>query len=316
MNTFNAIKFINQLCALGERQFEAEKKAAQIIKNILLENKINVEIQEYNTFIPKFTKTSCIVDGQPIDCLPTGLKSGEINSKNAIISSLISSQKNFYDANINFSPTSNAISRSNHYQAPSVAIAKKDLEKLVNAKEIDIETKVEKVAHQSENILVGNTVNPEKIIFSHYDSIETGAIDNASGVAASIKAIIEEAELLQKNLFVIAGNEEISYDETIYWGHGYRVFEEEFENHIQQAEQLICIDCIGYSDIVVFDDVETVTLGLPLKKINEYISKTMMLSGDFEGLLKVYHTKDDTPDKINPEFFEKNYQSFLDELSA
>lgn len=314
MNTFNPIEFINQLCALGERQFEAEKKAALIIKNICTENKIDFQIQQYNTFIPKFITTSCVIDGESIDCLPTGLKSGEINSKNAIISSLISSQKNFYDTNINFSPASEAISRSNHYQATSVAIAKSNLEIIVNAKEVHIKTEVQKTKHQSENILVGNIINPKTIIFSHYDSIETGAIDNASGVAASIKAIIENPKLIQDNLFVIAGNEEISYDETIYWGHGYRVFEEGFENQIKQAQQLICVDCIGYSDTVIFEDVQTVTLGLPLKKINEYISKTIMISGDFEGLLKVYHTKDDTPEKIIPEFFEKNYQSFLEKL--
>ncbi len=54
------------------------------------------------------------------------------------------------------------------------------------------------------------------LVFSHYDSISSGVIDNASGTALSLYLVINYPKLLEKTLFVFAGNEELSYDEPIY----------------------------------------------------------------------------------------------------
>ena len=69
---------------------------------------------------------------------------------------------------------------------------------------------VERTKHHSKNILVGNTVDPTTIIFSHYDSIAQGAVDNASGTMLSLELIAEFPVLLQSVLFVLCGNEQIA----------------------------------------------------------------------------------------------------------
>ncbi len=301
--TFNPKKFITQLIALGERQLEQETKACNLILKELDTRNVKYKIQDYTTQIPKYEKYSLVADGKKIKCLPSGFVSGKIESNFALISSLISSQKNIYTQNINFNPASKAISRSNHYFAPALSIAFSDILKVGRAKKIVGELVVKKVDHKAKNILVGNTLNPKNIIFSHFDSIGCGAVDNASGVALSLEKIFESPELLSENLFAICANEEISYDETIYWGHGYRVFEDEYVEIIDKAQKIIVVDCIGYTSPVLHTDTSITVLGFPIKNIQKYAHKISMLAGDFKKLMDFYHTNDDTPKVIKDKFY-------------
>ena len=99
-------------------------------------------------------------------------------------------------------------------------------------------------------ILIGNIKTPRNIIFSHFDSIGNGAIDNASGTAIMIQVILSNKKSLKDNLFVFDGNEEISYDKPVYWGKGYRNFEKKYGKQISKAEKLIVIDCVGYDKLM------------------------------------------------------------------
>ena len=72
--------------------------------------------------------------------------------------------------------------------------------KICKAKKIDGEIRVSKETRNIEDILVGNIKNPKHIIFAHYDSIEIGAIDNASGVAFSLSILIKNKEILKESL--------------------------------------------------------------------------------------------------------------------
>lgn len=310
----NRNEVILMLTNLGERQLEQETKACACILKILDDENIIYTIQAFETEIPVYTHCSLIVGGQSLDVLPSGLVSGTITDNHTILSSLISSQKNLYDANINFNPACEIISRSNHYFAPAFAINRKDVQKVVDATEIEGKIEVHKTNHQSKNILVGNKINPGTIIFSHYDSIELGAVDNASGTALSLEFIVERPELLQSVLFVLCGNEELSYDEPIYWGHGYRSFEKEYGELLKNTSQILVLDSFGHTEPNIISDVPTMKLAFPITNIATYASKTKVIAGDIHALMKFYHAENDVPLNIKDEYMESTKLLILEQL--
>jgi hypothetical protein len=299
---------IKTLAGMGERQFAAEHQARAYVEDILTTANIVFAVQEYETYIPKYHSWSLQADGEVIESLPCGLVSGEIKNADVLLSSLISSQKNFYDANINFNPRCEVISRSNHYMAPALAVRASDVRKILQAKTVEGCLEVEKTVHTSANILVGNTVNPKTLIVSHYDSISSGAVDNASGIALSLKLIIESPELLGSTLFILCGNEELSYDETIYWGHGYREFESAYPSIIQDVQKILVLDSFGYSPSELITDIAVVRLAFPIKSIENHIEKIVLLSGSYEALMAFYHAENDQTEKIKEEYFSETEQ--------
>jgi len=305
MFLFNTKKFIQELTALKNRQAENETKAALLIIKYLQVAKVSFKQQFYFTFIPKFLKSELLIDGRKINALPTSFVSGKINKQTKIISSLISSQPFFYQSNINFNPKSSTISKSNHYFAPSFAVAFKDILKIKTANKIKGVVKVKKYKHRSQNIIIGNLKNPQTVIFSHYDSIGPGAVDNASGVALSLDLILNHKNSIKENLFVIAGNEEFSYDQTVYWGHGYRVFEKKYFQLLKKAKRILVLDCLGYDNPILHTNPSLVKLGFPIKNLGKLAKKITMLSGSFDKLMPVYHSELDLPHLIKKSFYQK-----------
>lgn len=304
-----AIKnLIQDLVAIPERQLEGELRAADRIEAFLQAEGIAYSTESYETSIPRYLAWSLTVDGEDVPCLPCGLESGVIDSKATILASTISSQKNLYDTNINFNPYSTTISRSNFYFAPALAIARGDLAQVVNGRSISGSLEVEKQAHTAKNFLIGNQDNPKSIIFTHYDSVSTGAIDNASGTALTLDLVQQEPHLLDSHLFVVCGNEEISYDETIYWGHGYRAFETAHPEWLEQAEQLVILDSLGHTAPQTITDVPTMTLAFPVRSINVWASKTKVIAGDLGALMEYYHAENDRFDNLRPEFYQQTFE--------
>jgi len=312
MTPFNALQFIKRLSALGERQLETETQAANLIRAVLNEYQLNFVEQKYLVDIPRFVKHRLLIDDERIDSLPTGLVSGAITKQNKILSSLISSQLNINDANINYSEVCPTISKNNFYHAPALAINFKDLDKIKNAITIKGEIEVERANHEAINFLIGNIESPKHILFCHYDSWGPGAIDNASGTALLLKLAICNRAFLDSGLFVIAANEEISYDYPVYWGHGYRVFENLYRNQMIAANQLIVVDCVGHAHPVITQEEHEVLLGFPIKDIKQHLHKTKMIYADLDFLMTVYHSKLDLPDNIKPEFLHQTYRNILE----
>jgi len=311
-----ASKLIKDLCAIGERQLAGEKKARKIIERFLKQHKIDYAVEEYDTYIPKYGRFGLTIDGKKVDCEPCGYISGKIESNYTVLSSLISSQKNIYDANINFNPACGQISRSNHYFAPALAINRKDVQKVVTAKQIDGFMTVKKTEHRSANILVGNIENPKYIVFSHYDSVSVGAVDNASGTALSLEYIVEHPEALAFTLFALCGNEELSYDAPLYWGHGYRVFEDNHGAMLENVEKILVLDSFGHSAPQKITSLDIVTLGFPIKSIGKYLPRVTMIAGSLEGLMTFYHAKNDLPKNVSPNFYAQTKEMFSTELSS
>jgi len=312
--TYSYKEIIAQLTALGERQLKQETRAKEIIQQALDSNGTPYGEQIYEVEIPNYTDWGLVADSKEILAKPCGLRSGTIPKTN-LISSLISSQKNPYDANINCNPLCPVISKSNHYHAPALAVSRDDFGTLAQAEQVEAYMNVDRTQHQSVNILVGNIINPKHLIVSHYDSIETGAVDNASGVAVSLDIIISHPELLETCCFAICGNEEISFDEPVYWGHGYRVFEAEYKELLKNTDNIIVADSFGYSDLEVIADKATLMLGFPIKDIDSYLHKTVMISGSYEELMCFYHAENDTPELITEQYYEQAKTYILDTIT-
>lgn len=308
MNNFNQKEFIKKIISFGERQGEAESNTADFITNFLIEKNIEYFLHNFITFIPNIKDSSLVVDGNNVDCYATSFVSGEIIGNGDIVSSLIPSKFLLDYSNINFNPVCTKISRSNHYFAPSIAVSKKDLSKVMDGTDIKAKVDVEKKEHSSKNILVGNIKNPKSIIFAHYDSVLIGATDNASGVSVMMDVIINNEDLLQNSLFVFSGNEELSYDKPFYWGHGFRAFEKEYLEVMCNADSLLVVDCVGNGKPVIVDDLHICQLAFPIAQIDEFAKKTQVMHADMDKLFKVYHSELDDIGQLD--------NIYLDEASS
>lgn len=301
MKKFNSIEFIKKLIQLAPRQLKNETLARNLIINVLKQNNIEFILQNFTISVPVYERYFLKADNKDIRCLPTALKSGSIISKENLISSLIFSHEIPNEPNINFNPYSSSVSLPNFYFSPSLAISREDLPKIFNAKKINGEVKVKKFPHKSTNILAGNTKNPQNIIFAHYDGLGKGAVDNASGVAASLEAIISYPHVLKNNLIIFAGAEELSFDNPTYWGYGFRIFEKKHSLLMKQAKKIIIIDCVGSDIPEIINDKKLAFLFFPIKNFKKLSPKTFILSSvvKFDKFMEFYHSELDDMSRIS-----------------
>ncbi len=296
---FDILDFSANLLEFSPRLGLNERKTAEFLISVLKGNNVAYAVQEFETAIPVSKKTWLEADGKKIDCLNSCFTSGQIDDKKSLVSSLTPSRLFLEYPNINFNPECKAISLGNFYFAPAFAISRIDLPKILRARKVKGETVVEPYNYSAWNILVGNAENPNSIVFAHYDSLETGACDNASGVGVLMQIILKQPGFLNKNLFVFSANEELSYDKPTYWGHGFRAFEETNEGIMASAKRLIAVDCVGNGKNHFDADEQMIYLGFPVKKADGWKDKILVLCGDLKKENKVYHSRLDDKTQLN-----------------
>ncbi len=314
--SFHCLDYVKKIISFSPRQLQGEIDTANFIKKTLTENDIEYKEQKYHIDVPDFKSATLLVDGKDVECSGCGLKSGTISGKYKIISSLISSRVLRYEPNISFNAMcKGAISNSNHYFAPAIAVSNDGLKQILDGTDVKAETVVEKVKHESMNILVGNTKNPKTIIFAHYDSVKTGAIDNASGVSVTMATILENTDFLEEHLFVFSGNEELSYDEEpAYWGYGFRVFEKAYTEQMEQCEKIIPIDSVGNGKNEIVTEKSMIMLGFPINNIDKWVHKVRFIIGDFDHLMTVYHSDIDDGRGMSEESLQEAKEILLQEI--
>lgn len=311
------LPLVKQIVDLSPRFADGEVRTAKFIDAFLSDSSISFEDQNYDVSVPFPKKAELKVDGEVIDCRNVGMKSGVFNTKNHVLSSLIWENNSFFNPqNINFNPLcENSVSMAMYYHNPAIAVRRNDVPKILNATQITGETIVEPYHFTGHNYLVGNTTDPQHVVFTHYDSWESGAIDNASGTAILMALAASGLEGLTNTLLVIAGTEEISYEEPITWGYGYRAFQKEYLHRLEKAQSIKVIDCVGYSKHEWVTDPEHVVLGLPLRDFGIFSNKCSMLCGDFDTLMSVYHSNDDTPELLSEGSLQEAYNMLVKSLS-
>ena len=282
----------SRLADLAPRQLENEQKAAQLIKEEIKDYEYSN--QAFQILVPDFKDWGLEADGEEIRCLPSGLESGKIESKD-LVNSVLNGQGSMNRPNINFNPHAEGISVPNFYEAPSVAISPEDVEKVLEADEVEGYLEVEWASHESENILVGNKEDPERIIMTHYDSVWGGFIDNGFTVSLLIQ-LLEELNM-DENLLVFAGAEEIS-QESPYHCYGYRRFEDEYLKQIREAEEIFLADSLGRNNQKVIEDPEIVEKAIVLNR-DGYEEKVKFVASEYHEVLDIYHSPKDTVKALN-----------------
>src|SRR3989344_6979253 len=241
------LSLIKELTTLGPRFAEKEMQAAKLLEKSLTDNNVAFTLQPFKTDVPVVTKAELLVDGENIPCLGSTMVSGDISDGKYLISHFGFSGKTPY--NIAYSPITDGISVVDHLKVPSVTISRKDVIKIIMAKEVKGRVEVERRTIETENILAGNTTNPQKIVFAHFDSIiGGGAVDNAGSVAVMLNCLLNNPDLLATTLFNFSGNEEIAYDDYKLSGYGFRVFESKYGELFKNAQKIIVLDGVGVGD--------------------------------------------------------------------
>lgn len=314
MANFNSREIIRKMVNFSPRQLEGEDMARKLIIDTLEEARIPFILQKFQVGIPEYKKYYLKADGKSVKCLPTALKSGEVTGKDNMISSLIFSLDSSETPNINFNPHCKVISLPTFYFSPSFSVAPKDLGKIFNAKNVRGFVDIGKINHTSYNILVGNNRTPKNIYFAHYDGLGKGALDNASGVAACLDALLKDPSSKKDNLIVFSGAEELSFDNPNYWGYGFRVFEKKYKNLLIKSKNIIIVDCVGSDKPALITDPEVLFLGFPIVNFKKLSNKILMLSSctDFNKLMKVYHSDMDDINGINKKYFDMAVKKLLE----
>lgn len=288
----NHLKNIHDIIHFSPRQGNGERKTEAWVKQQLTIRDIPFVLQKFHIDIPDWTNWELKLDGTPVDCLPSGLRSGRISDKTQIRNSLLEEEFATAPANINFNPVCPAISRPSLYAQPALSVSPAVLVKILRAKKIEGFMKVRRNKHTAANILVGNQKNPHSILFAHMDSVETGAIDNASGVSVTLGVIAKRPDLLKKHLFVFSAGEEMSFDMPTYWGYDFRVFEERLPHLFKKAKAIIAVDCVGFAKTLCQSgaDSEEVYLAFPIRNYAQFKHKIYLFGGEYKKLLPVYHS--------------------------
>lgn len=300
-----SIEIVKNLIEFSPRQFEREEMTKKYIIEILKKNDISFKLQNFHVAVPIFKNYYLKADGREIECLPTCFKSGKISKKCDIISSLDFSYKGSGNRNINYNPHCDGISLANFYDEPSLAISRKDIKIIRNAKKIDGMVEVEKKTYESCNILAGNCKDPKNIIFAHYDCFFKGALDNASGVAVCLDMIIENKNISEDDLIVFCGAEELSFDQPEYWGKCFRVFEDKYELIMKRANKIIIADCVGNGIPEIVINTKVIPLYFPakaLKSMNEKIYVVTSAEREPEKLMSVYHCNFDNIENVDEKY--------------
>lgn len=284
-------KTIKDLVRIGERQLEGETAAARYLLGRLAGGGVPVREQNFSTSVPRFKEAALWADGRPVRCEGNGLVSGRIKDKCHVVSSVIDQSIMRYDRNINTNPfCRSAISKGNFYFAPAVAVDHRGLAQVLCAKRVQGQLAVKKEKHRAVNILIGDRKAPRTVVFTHYDSIGPGAIDNASGVSVLMNIIDKDPDYLADKLFVIAANEEVSYDLPLFHGHGYRIFENKAAALLKGARQIVCLDSVGQTPAAIIKDPMIAVKAFPLMNARKWDKKISVIAGDIDALMPIYHS--------------------------
>lgn len=293
---------VEQLVSFSPRQLEGETKTLDYVRRELEKAGLAYRLQEFQLELPRYPSYYLMADGKAVGGKPCAFVSGEITDKKALHNTLLDPNL-CEEANLNFSPMCPGHSLATFYFAPALALNHAELAKILAAKEIHGSVTVERAEHNSANILVGNLTKPQWIIFAHIDSIETGAVDNASGVAVMLMLLKEQPELLTKHLFIFSGCEELSFARPYYWGYGFRVFEKAYEWMMADAQEIIVIDSVGQTPASIYDhtELELMRQAFPIEHMEEWRERIKIIAGEIDPLMTIYHSELDVLNQVHEE---------------
>jgi hypothetical protein len=285
------MEYVRQIIAFSPRQLEGEARTAAFIVDFLRSRGVKAAKEPFTTTIPVYDRAELVADGKKIPCEGCCFESGVIDGKDVIVSASMPSVYFQDKPNISFNPSCPVISCGNHYYAPAVAVSHDGLQRVLKAKRVRAEVSVRLMKHRSMNILAGKMDDPATVCIAHYDSVKTGALDNASGVAVLMDLITRRPKLLDRSLFVFSGAEEISTDKPHYWGRGFRMLQRRHPRLFSRAQRILVVDCVGNGPTNEATDPTLLCRAFPIHDFKKYQEKITMFYGDIDHLMTVYHSE-------------------------
>jgi hypothetical protein len=295
----NNLKVLDKLVAIGPRRGLNEQKAAEIIKKCLSDNNIEFQTQEFETTIPDCKKAELFADDVAIPCVGASFVSGIVDNNSLVLNSFTAESES---SMIIFNPVSHGVCLQMYKNTPTVAINRDSVVQLVMANDIRGEVVVEHLTYQTENILVGNSTNPKKIIFAHYDSIVGGgAVDNAGAVEVVMQTILNNSVMLKTYLFVFAGSEEesVSSHDGLY---GFEIFNRDYAHLLDNASEILVLDGVGITEPSFISDHMDWVFYVPEDKKTR---KILWMQNDQTEVMKYYHSSLDSIDNLKQEYLDQ-----------
>lgn len=300
---------IKELTSISPRRGKNEPLVAELIKRYLKNENIPSVIQQFPASVPITTKAVLLADGKNIPCLGTSFVSGDITNNVSIQEPF---EKTGAKEMIIYNPISKGICAQSLKEVPALAVNIEYVDMLKKSNNISGRVEVEKEDFISQNILVGNTNNPEKIIFAHYDSVVgAGALDNAAAVDVLYKTILSDKSLLSDYLFVFAGIEEesISSHDGYY---GFEMFDNKYASLLNYTKEIIIIDGVGVSEPYWTNENIDWVFGIP--RLPEIESKVVLMENDQSIVRQYYHSPLDTLEILDTKYIEQAKELFISRL--
>lgn len=304
------MRILQDIVVMDENYIRKTLNRESYIEAYLQDNRIDYHVFEFYVPAPDFVKYYLYVDGEQIRVLPDGLRSGKVEISERVKVNLKDSVDLYYEysyPNINFNSLCDGVSIPNFYNAPALAVSRRDVPKLLNTKDVDAYLDVRVKDVKSKAFLLGNVEDPKRVGVVHYDALWTGAIDNSLSLA-SVFAMAKHGQLdLKDNMVLLVGFTEVTFYWPEYWDDSFRRVIEEFD-FIPQKENII-IDSFGYRNTVLLD--------LRGRKPTTYAERVFYeaykIFGERiagvtiyqEDLFPIYHSDINTVDKVDLKEAEK-----------
>ncbi|MCA9302203.1 hypothetical protein H6802_00340 [Candidatus Nomurabacteria bacterium] len=306
----NFTDFLIELTNISPRRGINEQKAAQSIKKYLTEAGVDFTTQEFETIIPDIKKAELYADGEKIPCLGASFVSGHIDNKATIVNA---TGPNVQNPMIIFNPVSLGVCLQQFKKYPAVTINRDSVIQLIMANNIKGEVIVEDFKFISQNILVGNTSNPENIVFAHYDSLIGGALDNGGAVDVLYQLITDDKNLLINNLFVFIGSEEESTSsEDGLWG--FNIFDKKYHELLLSCKKVIVLDGVGIGKPKFVSNHIDWVFGVD-RDMDKISPKVLWMQNDQTIVMKYYHSDLDTISILKTEHLNEAKELLLSEIS-
>ena len=215
------------------------------------------------------------IGNREVKALPTALKSGYVGPYLKDSSDL----EDYNRPNVNFNSQlsdPNAISTPVFYNAPSLAISRRDASEAL-LKGFEGYVKVTPKVVTARNFVVGDIEKANAVVVSHYDALWYGAVDNTSGLVASLVLM----KRLKNVAFLFLGYTEVTLTND-YSRFVIEKVAEELRDELR-GKEVIVLDCLGFEGSGFIDDPEYVEAYSPLKPAKIY-------GTPMERLIKIYHS--------------------------
>ncbi len=275
------IKLFNKFMKYEEDYIKKTEERANTLEELLKD----YEVLKVPVLAPKWDFW-LKVGGEDVKALPTALASGYVGPYIKDSSDL----EDYSKPNLNFNSQliGNGISTPMFYNAPSLAVSK---ETIIEAIKRGFEgyVKVVPVPITARNFIVGDLDKAKVIVVAHYDALWYGAVDNTSGLVASLFLMDKVKEVA----FLLLGYTEVTLTND-YSGFVIREVGERLKEYLTEKRVLV-LDCLGYrADFI--EDPEYVEAysplfpdaiyGTPINELIKIYHSTLDKELDFDQLLK------------------------------